>query len=1319
MAENPIFLAHQQWIGLLQPEGLVVSATALTESDIPLPSDATTLTNLQNKLEANLFESENQMGDLVPTFPPFEILAEKFLEWPDDLFAWTHGKRKVPDSLSIHIPAFQVTLAPTHVLYDEKDNPHILIQQIEGSPDLTTRTSRDSSDWDASYIQRMDRLLRDTQVQIGIIATDSEIRLIYAPKAENSGHIGFPLAAMRGVEGRKIVAAFDMLLSYRTVLSLSTLSHLRLLPLLQKSREAQNKVSEELAQQVLGSLYELIKGIQTADQDARGKVLGKYLREHPEQVYHGLLTVLMRLIFLLFAEDKGIMPAGTLWSRNYSIHGLFERLRDDAQLHGANMDKRYGSWGQLLTTFNLVYNGCRHPQMKMPARLGYLFDPTKYNFLSHDDEGKQPLVSDAIVYSVLRSLLILGGERISYRALSVENIGVIYETMMGFSVYQAKGKCVVLKGAQAPAACELDELMALDGAKRINFIEELTAWKPPAAVGNAIKAAKDQGEMLDALADRIRHDITPRPLTQGGLTLQPGEERRKSGSHYTPPQLTRPLVAKAFEPHFKRMGDKPDPDSVLSITVCDPAMGSGAFLVEATRQLSDKLIEAWAAYPDKDPCKQLGADERIFVAMRMVAQRCIYGVDRNSAAVDLAKMSMWLLTISKDHPFTFMDHSLRHGDALVGMSKEQIKKFHWDLSKGGSILPEMRAFDNEVEEAVAARHELQNLDADRTLELEVKLKEADSKMMKAKQAGDLLVYTFFSNDKDKTRNEARDRYTDRLIEAIQPGSPERKAIEVLRNASKPLVPFHWELEFPEVFAKGGFSVFVGNPPFAGKNTATSGNIQFYLDYLVEVVTPGASGVADLVAHFFTRTFALLRIESVSGSGTFCFISTKTIRQGTTRESSLAIIRKAGGEIYFAQRRVAWPGKAAVVIATVAVSKTASGLPPTLDGKQVRRINSYLIDADLDDTPQALAANFAHSFVGSYVLGMGFTFDDENLDASPITRMQEILRDSPESKPYIKVYVGGDQVNNQPQFKEERYIINFGEMSFEDASKYKQLWEIAENKIKPDRQKGFSGDELERFLEKEPRAAGQWWKYLRPRNELYSLISGNTRVLVANRAAAKYLTFSFLPPGCVYADSLYVFTDSTYAHFSVVQSRIHEIWARMFGSSMKDDLTYTGTKCYENYPFPGFSQIIEDAGQCYDSARTAAMASLRIGLTKLSNRLNSPKENSIEILNLRKLHAAMDKAVLEAYGWGDIVKLKAYDDVYEFSGDYENEDGSAGSVRLNFTEEVRDEILRRLLALHAERLKAEQDQPKPEVKKISKPKPKKPKPPSGAGQSELF
>ena len=1308
MATAPEVLAHQQWLGILQSEGLVVSAAALHASGVILPG-STAQRDIQERLEMCVDkreEDEAQIWEL----PDFELFAKDFLGWPMQSIAWEHGDLKVPDDLRSSVEAYQLVIKPSHVLY-QNDKPLILVMENKECSDFSAKIETD--EWDASLIQRMERLLRDTRISIGILHSKHEIRLVYAPAAENSGSIGFPVSEMRDVPGRPIVAALDCLLSKERILGPGIPSKYRLPALLVASRESQNSVSDALAEQVLAALYELIKGLQQADQNVKQRLLGDVLRQKPEEIYHALLTLIMRLIFLLYAEDKGVMPEGDLYFRGYSAKGLFLRLQDDFQRHGGNMDKRYGAWAQLLTTFRLVYSGCAHPQMRMPARLGYLFDPDRYTFLSADADGKMPLVSDAVIYRVLRLLLVVDGERLSYRSLDVENIGAVYETMMGFSVYQSEGSTVLIGGGMAPAAVELDALLEVKAADRVAKLEEWTGYKASAKNAKAVKEAKEAGELEVALGGVIRRDLTPKALAKGAITLNPGEERRRSGSHYTARELTRPLVAKAFEPHFNRLGEKPRAADILTMTICDPAMGSGAFLVEACRQLSAKVVKAWDDYPADKPAVPEGESIE-FVALRTVAQRCIFGVDRNPMAVDLAKMSMWLLTISKDHPFTFMDHSMKHGDALVGMSKEQIKKFHWDLSEGGENLPALRALDREIDEAIQARLELRSLDADQTEVLQDKLKDADRKLEKAKRAGDLLIYAWFNNDKDKARNEARDRYADRLIEAIHLGSPERKAIEALRLAAKPLAPFHWELEFPEVFAKtcNGFAVFVGNPPFAGTNTTISGNIPRYVDYLTEIVTAGASGKCDLVGHFLSRIYFLLS-DGIAGKlpGTMNLIATKTIRQGQTREASLARIVGAGGIIYSANRRLGWPGKAAVVIATVGISRGDVVGLRTLDGNAVQHISSFLIEAEVEATPAKLKSNSNRSFEGSKIYGGGFLFEDGSVTSTPLSEMARILRDYPECHPFVQPYVGGEQVNNQPAFIPDRYAINFGEMSESQARRYKPLWDILEAKVKPDRYAVDEGETLEEKRAKYPRMINEWWKYWNSRPKLYESIASAERVLVANRAAAKFLTFSFVPPGCVYSDSLFVFADSTYGHFSVVQSRLHELWARMFGSSMKDDLRYTGTTCYENFPFPVVTPRLDAAGRVYHEERATAMLALQLGLTKLGNRLNSPADRTHEILRLRELHAAMDNAVLEAYGWSDIIPT------YEFSGDYENEDGTPGSLRLNFTEEVRDEVLRRLLALHAERLTAEQASPQAESKKPSKAKKTKASP--DAGQSELF
>ena len=152
------------------------------------------------------------------------------------------------------------------------------------------------------------------------------------------------------------------------------------------------------------------------------------------------------------------------------------------------------------------------------------------------------------------------------------------------------------------------------------------------------------------------------------MVLQPSDERRRSGSHYTPRTLTEPIVETTFRPILERLGPNPTPEQILDLKVCDPAMGSGAFLVAVCRFLADLLVRAWHAH-NLVP-KDIPPDEdEILHARRIVAQRCLYGVDKNPMAVDLAKLSLWLATLAKDHPFTFLDHALKCGDSLVGLTQ--------------------------------------------------------------------------------------------------------------------------------------------------------------------------------------------------------------------------------------------------------------------------------------------------------------------------------------------------------------------------------------------------------------------------------------------------------------------------------------------------------------------------------------------------------------------------------------------------------------------------------------------------------------------------
>ena len=155
----------------------------------------------------------------------------------------------------------------------------------------------------------------------------------------------------------------------------------RLAALLEDSRKFQNEVSERLAEQVLHALYEFLRGFQAAHGESNRELLRQTLAEHPDQVYRALLTVLLRLVFLLYAEERDMLPKDETFLRFYSIAGLFERLREDAALYPDTMDRRYGAWAQLLVLFRLIHDGAESGEMQLPRRHGVLFDPDRFKFL--------------------------------------------------------------------------------------------------------------------------------------------------------------------------------------------------------------------------------------------------------------------------------------------------------------------------------------------------------------------------------------------------------------------------------------------------------------------------------------------------------------------------------------------------------------------------------------------------------------------------------------------------------------------------------------------------------------------------------------------------------------------------------------------------------------------------------------------------------------------------------------------------------------------------------------------------------------------------
>lgn len=1292
MAAVPELLAHQEWLGFVQPVGLVVTAPALVKHQAFVNRDIVREQQcLQDLTEEQKLETARGPAPraVLASFPRF---CTAFLGWEPSDLAGADGA-PLPEEFEIALPEYGDRLAASFAVFDPDAAPDaplaertlLLIQQLAVGQDFDAPATGSERGWHASPQARFERLLRETGVPQGLLGNGTALRLVYAPRGESSGHVTFEFDALLQVAGRPLVSALHMLLCAERLFSLPTPQ--RLPSLLRESRRYQNEVSTQLAEQVLQALLELLRGFRAADAATRGQLLADVLAAQPNEIYGGLLTTLMRLVFLLYAEDRGLLPQDPVYVQHYAVAGLFEKLRDDAGRHPDTMDQRYGAWARLLALFRLIHEGGAHAGLRLPARRGRLFDPDAYPFLEGRARGSAwredglvtpPRVADGVLLRVLEKLLMLDGERLSYRALDVEQIGSVYEAMMGFELGVAQAASIAVRPDHV--VVNLEALFAEKPAARAKRLADEAACKLTGPAAASLRSAKTTEDLVATLERRLSPH-TPSVLPKGALYLQPTEERRRSGAHYTPRSLTEPIVRTTLEPILEALGPEPRADEILALRVCDPAMGSGAFLVEASRFLGDAVVRAWERHgdtpeipPDEDP--------HLF-ARRLVAQRCLYGVDKNPFAVDLAKLSLWLGTLAKDHPFTFLDHAFRCGDSLVGLSREQIASFHWAPEKQIGSLQQLLL--RRMTAAEKLRGQIQALaGSDDTAQKAKLLAESDALVEHLRLVGDLALAAFFGEAKPRARETLRKQLETR-VELWLGGKGDAAALAASRAAlhdgPQPIRPFHWQIEFPEVFSRAnpGFDAFVGNPPFAGKNTTIASHRAGYLPWL-QTLHPESHGNADLVAHFYRRAFDLLR-----PGGTFGLIATNTIAQGDTRETGLRWICTHGGRLYAVRRRVKWPGVAAVVVSVVHAAKGDGPDRRHIDGRPVERITAFLFHAGGHESPARLRANAGKSFQGSIVLGMGFTFDDANDDATPLAEMERLIAKDPRNRERIFPYIGGEELNGSPTHAHRRYVINFGEMSEQEARRWPDLMAIVEAKVKPERmQLGDNADARRR--------KANWWLWGRYTPALFTAIEGLERVLAISQTSNTG-AFAFLPTHMVYSHKLVVFPLEPYSFFASVQSRMHELWFRFFGSTMKDDSVYTPSDCFETFPFPeGWQQkaALEDAGRVYYQTRADLMVRSDEGLTSTYNRFHDPNEQSAEILHLRALHDAMDRAVLDAYGWTDLHPE------CKFLLDYDDEAAEEASPgrrrrpwRYRWPDELRDEVLARLLALNQQRAAAEQ------------------------------
>jgi hypothetical protein len=989
----------------------------------------------------------------------------------------------------------------------------------------------------------------------------------------------------------------------------------------QDALDSGSRIREGLSEAVENSIKALTEGFlnHPDNTDLRDAIESGRLSHFTFYQYH--LRLIYRLLFLMVIEERNLiyLPGSDqhklkLYYDYYSIAKL--RLQSE-KIYRSN--KGYNDlWIGLKNTFRLFEKEYYGQQLGIKPLGGELFSPDAIGLLDICN------LDNSILQECLRNLSFFTNKnnnqrmRVNYASLNVEEFGSVYEGLL-----------------------EYDPLIE----------KQNSHWR---------------------------------------FIFIAGEGRSVSGSHYTPDELVQPLIKHSLEYIIEDKLKEPDKEkALLSIKVCDVASGSGHILLNAARRIATELAKVRTGEDQPSPTA-------FREAVRDVIRQCIYGVDKNPLAVELCKIALWLEAHNPGQPLNFLDHHIKCGDSIVGLAHIE------ELQKGIADEAFKRLPDDDKDVSASLRkinkterNNQLSLDFEGTVggkikditdlfkgfsELPERTPEEIEEKTKAylsltsgegwyrlKTLADIQVAQFFIlKGKDNYAKIITDGTYRQYLAGIKQPLPQAigKAM-ALANEKK---FFHWFLEFPEVFAEGGFDCILGNPPFLGgqKLSGTFGNN--YLEYLRTAYEP--AGSVDLVTYFFRRIFELIK-----DSGFQSLIATNTIAQGGAREGGLDVIVSNGGSINHAVKSMKWPGLAAVEVALIAIHKGAWKGRCTLNNKPVKTITPYLDDSEVTGNPYPLKANENKSYQGSIVLGKGFVLTPEEA--------QRLIEANPKNREVLLPYLNGEDLNSRPDQSPSRWVINFFDWPEKKARQYPECFEIVERLVKPDRLK-MKGD----------RGAEYWWQFLRMRGELYRTIAPIERVLVHTRVSKTH-AFGLINTNIMFSDATIVFAIK---QFSILQSNVHEHWAWNYSSSMKGDRRYAPSDCFETFPFPQSMSseiqcLLDQLGEAYHEHRRQLMLFLQIGLTTTYNLFHKKdlslgdiekksKQPSViaekgyqDILKLRRLHVEMDNAVLSAYGWTD---LNLAHDFYEVDYLPEND-----RIRFTISPDSRREVLKRLLKLNYE------------------------------------
>ncbi|WP_112272840.1 Eco57I restriction-modification methylase domain-containing protein [Lentzea terrae] len=1259
---------HRRWLELVDTDGPFLAVPALKRvwpQGMPRPGKDAVAALKDAKLAfEKAWENWDKRRDDAAAL---DFYRQERDVWVDvvlrDVLGWRDSYTTAISADEVRSPDHAVTVCATGALV-HGDATGALVLVVDPVDSLRDPLN---DGWANTPVDRIEELLRVNAVPIGLV-TDGRWWAIVSARKETVAASGV-VDAQTWIDEPHTRDAFIELLQRRYLIG-GKLDD-RLTALFGESVAAAEEITEALGTQVRRAVELLVQALSEAALGADGF---DPLPAKRAEVYEAAVTVMMRVVFLLFAEERNLLPQGNLFTLGYGISEELDALDARAREEGSEaLDGTHLTWHRLLATSQALYHGASFEDIRLPSYGGSLFDSGRFPFLTaRGPAGTLAItVSDRVMLEVLRAVQFakLKGQparRISFRDIDVEQIGYIYEGLLGYSCAEVDEVVIGLIGKEGEEPeIPLAVLESLAVAKRgdATLADAILAWikeNQPAATPpsrttlakairenekvedaeRALRAVTSDAELRDRLrpfAGIIRRDLRNRPLVvePGGVLVVETPSRATAGAHYTPRSLAEEVVRHALEPlvfdpgpHQQVGGWVPvSSERILDLKVADIACGSGAFLVAAARYLAERLVEAWQRQGEA-----IGTPhEQMTHAIRTVVATCLYGADINDMAVEMCKLSLWLVSLDQKLPFSFVDDKILHGNSLLGLTDtRQLKYQHIDPD----AVQQDRLFqldvDSTLRRAVTLRRQLANEvnDADPQRSATTKRRqwrEYRQLIAELTNIGDAVIAAGLRHG-GKPGKKLNTEYAN-LSYAVSLAyeQADRSMLEgILEAGLTPTVrtdydrwrPLHWILMMPDVMERGGFDAVIGNPPFLGGQKLTGSMGVNLRNWFVNTLAAGTKGSADLVGYFFLRAMSLL-----NSTGNLGLIATNSLAQGATREVGLDRMTADGFTIVRAIQSKSWPS-ASVNLEYAAVwgSRRAipDDLPRVVDDVEVQRISTLLEAAGrVEGNPVRLVENAEIAFQGCIVLGKGFVL--ESAEAASWIKVDN------KNSEVLFPYLNGDDLNSRPDTSPSRWVIDFDGRTEDEARKYSLPYGRLYEQVRSDREK------KEKSLGEIP-----WWLFLRPRPAMRKAIAKLDEMLVItrhSRAVMPARVHKWLVP----SEATAVFATDSFADQAVLSSSLHQMWAIKYGSGMRNDPRYTPSDVFETYPRPGLVEPLTEIGRVLDTERREIMLRRQLGLTKLYNLVNDPDitGSDVDVARMREIHVELDQAVIEAYGWGDV------------------------------------------------------------------------------------